>query len=155
MLSSSARASDGSSTGVCPDVTTCRGPRTEPAGLTDTTWPVTSQSNRWRIAASLCLTLGAASSRVPASIHAATCTGWTTSIDGHADAGAPGQKFLCSSCISSARVYVADIGREEFEEAHRGALAGCSDERGNDRRADRDELVHSLYAAIALSSSSL
>jgi hypothetical protein len=33
-------------------------------GLTGTTWPVTSQSNKWRIAASRCLTLGAASSRV-------------------------------------------------------------------------------------------
>jgi hypothetical protein len=28
---------------VGADVTTCRGPRTEPAGLTGTTWPVTSQ----------------------------------------------------------------------------------------------------------------
>src|SRR5438067_13618995 len=80
MLSSSARASAGSSTGVCPDVTTWLGPRTECAGLTGTTWPVTSQSNRWRIAASRCLTLGAASSRVPASIQVATCTGWTAPI---------------------------------------------------------------------------
>jgi hypothetical protein len=53
----SARASEGS----------CRGPRTDAAGLTGTTWPVTSQSNKWRIAASRCLTLGAASSRAPAS----------------------------------------------------------------------------------------
>src|SRR5580693_7352066 len=43
MLPSSARASVGSSIGVCPDVTTCRGPRTDAAGLTGTTWPVTSQ----------------------------------------------------------------------------------------------------------------
>jgi hypothetical protein len=77
-----ARASEGSSTEVCPDVTTCRGPRTEPAGLTGTTWPVTSQSNRWRIAARRCLRLNAASSRVPASIRVATCTGWTAPIDG-------------------------------------------------------------------------
>jgi hypothetical protein len=63
MSPSSACASAGSSTGVCPLVTTCRGPHPEPAGLTGTTWPVTSQSNRWRIAASRCLTLGAASSR--------------------------------------------------------------------------------------------
>ncbi len=82
MLSSSARASVGSSTGVCPDVTTCRGPRTDAAGLTGTTWPVTSQSNRWRIAASRCLTVGAASSRVAASIQVATCTGCTAAIDG-------------------------------------------------------------------------
>jgi hypothetical protein len=64
MLSSSASASDGSSTGVCPEVTTCPGPRTDAAGLIGTTCPVTSQSNRWRIAASRCFTLGAASSRV-------------------------------------------------------------------------------------------
>ena len=43
--------------------------------LTGATWPVTSQSNRWRIAVSRCLTLGAASSRVAASIHVPTCTG--------------------------------------------------------------------------------
>ena len=91
MLSSSARASDGSSTGVCPDVTTCRGPRTDAAGLTGTTWPVTSQSNRWRIAASRCLTLGAASSRV-AGLDPG---GDVHRLDGadrrHAGARAPGQ----------------------------------------------------------------
>ena len=45
MLSSSARASAGSSTGVCPayDVP---GPAHRAAGLIGTTWPVTSQSNR-------------------------------------------------------------------------------------------------------------
>ena len=32
--------------------------------------------------------------------------------------------------IGAARVRVADVGREEFEEAHRGALAGRSDEFG-------------------------
>ena len=41
-----------------------RGPRTDAAGLTCTIWPVTSQSNRWRIAASRCLTLDAASLRI-------------------------------------------------------------------------------------------
>ena len=58
------------STGVCAQVTTCRGPHTDATGLTGTTWPVTSQSNRWRIAASR------------ASIHAATCTGCTAASDG-------------------------------------------------------------------------
>ena len=129
MLSSSARASAGSSTGVCPDVTTWRGPRTEPAGLTGTIWPVTSQSNRWRIAASRCLTLGAASSRVPASIQVATCTGCTARDRRHAGARAPGQKFLRGAGIGPARVRVADVGGEEFEEAHAGALAGGGDER--------------------------
>jgi hypothetical protein len=32
--------------------------------------------------------------------------------------------------IGAARVRVADVGREEFEKAHRGALAGRSDEFG-------------------------
>ena len=143
MLSSSARASAGSSTGVCPQVTTCRGPRTEPAGLTGTTWPVTSQSNRWRIAASRCLTLGAASSRVPASIQVATCTGWTAAIDGTPTLAHQAEEFLGGPGIGPARVRVADVGGEEFEEAHRGALAGGGDERRNDRRWRMDdELVH-------------
>jgi hypothetical protein len=34
-----------------PAFTTCAGPRTEPAGFVGITWPVTSQSNRWRSAA--------------------------------------------------------------------------------------------------------
>ena len=47
-----ARASSGASTGVLPIVTVCEGPRTDLAGFTGITWPVTSQSNRWRTAAS-------------------------------------------------------------------------------------------------------
>ena len=39
------RASSGASTGVLPRFTTCVGPRTASAGLTGTTWPITSQSN--------------------------------------------------------------------------------------------------------------
>jgi hypothetical protein len=144
MLSSSARASAGSSTDVCPDVTMCRGPRADAAGLTGTTWPVTSQSNRWRIATSRCLTLGAASSRVPASIQVATWTGWTAAIDGTADARVPGQEFIRGAGIGPARVRVADVGREEFEEAHRGALAGCHDKCRQRWRADRNELVHAI-----------
>jgi hypothetical protein len=46
MLSSSVRASAGSSTGVLPLRTRCAGPRTEAAGLNGTTYPMTSQSNR-------------------------------------------------------------------------------------------------------------
>ncbi len=47
----------------------------EAAGLTGTTWPVTSQSNRWRTAARRCFTVGADSARVCASIQVATCSG--------------------------------------------------------------------------------
>ena len=82
IASSRARASAGSSTGVLPWRTTCDGPRTEAAGLVGMTWPITSQSNRWRMAASCCLTLGAALSRVCSSIKVATCSGCTEAIDG-------------------------------------------------------------------------
>jgi hypothetical protein len=41
---------------VCSQVTMGRGPRIEPAGLTGTTWPVTSQSKRRQIAAGRSLT---------------------------------------------------------------------------------------------------
>ena len=40
-----------------------------------------------------------------------------------------GQKFIGGTGIGAARVRVADVGGEEFEEAHRGALAGSGDER--------------------------
>jgi hypothetical protein len=40
------------------------------------------------------------------------------------------------------RVRVADVGREEFEEADRRALAGGNDECWQRRRADQDELIH-------------
>jgi len=82
MPSSSWRASAGSSTGVLPTRTLCTGQRTEAAGLTGTTWPVTSQSNRWRTAASRCFTVGAERSRVCASTHVATCSGCTAVSDG-------------------------------------------------------------------------
>ena len=109
------------------DVAGARAPSA--AGLTGTTWPVTSQSNRWRIAASRCLTLGAASSRVAGldpgrDMHR---------LDGgdrrHAGARAPGQEFIRGAGIGPARVRVADVGGEEFEEAHAGALAGGGDQR--------------------------
>jgi hypothetical protein len=45
----------------------------------------------------------------------------------HAGGRAPGEEFIGSSSIGPARVWVADVGREEFEEAHRGPLAGGSD----------------------------
>jgi len=42
----------------------------------------------------------------------------------HADARAPGQEILGRPVIGPTRVRIADVGREEFEEVHRGALAG-------------------------------
>ncbi len=38
--------------------TLCAGPRTEAARLSGMIWPMTSQSNRWRIAARCCFTVG-------------------------------------------------------------------------------------------------
>jgi len=59
MPASSAVASSDDSTGVTPLLTEWRGPRTECAGLTGNTWPVTSQSNNMRMQARCCLTEGA------------------------------------------------------------------------------------------------
>ena len=60
MVSISRRHSWPSSTGVLPVLTTCFGPRTAEAGFVGTTWPVISQSNSIRTAASCCFTPGAA-----------------------------------------------------------------------------------------------
>jgi hypothetical protein len=43
-------------------------------------------------------------------------------------------------------VRVADVGREEFEEAEGGALAGDGHELGHRRLPKRDELVHTITA---------
>jgi hypothetical protein len=34
------------------------------------------------------------------------------------------------------------LGREEFEEAHRGALAGAGDQRRDSRRSNNDQVPH-------------
>jgi hypothetical protein len=59
MASISRRHSLPSSTGVVPVFTTCVGPRTAEAGLDGATWPMISQSNSIRTAASCCFTPGA------------------------------------------------------------------------------------------------
>ena len=65
------------------------------------------------MAASRCLTEGAASPHVAASIQVDVHR-----LDGgdrgYAGARAPGQKFLRCSVGGPARVRVADVGREEF-----------------------------------------
>ncbi|MNG03804.1 hypothetical protein D3C84_868990 [compost metagenome] len=76
-LSSSCRTSLGSSTGVLPLRAVWLGPRTDAAGLCGTTCPTTSQSNKCRIAASRCLTDGAAKVWLCSSIQVATCNGAT------------------------------------------------------------------------------
>jgi hypothetical protein len=77
MLSSSARASAGSTTDVCPAVTTCPGPRTNADGLTGTTWPVTAKSNTWRNRDEPMVDPQRREPLAPATIQVATCTGWT------------------------------------------------------------------------------
>ena len=77
--SRSARAAVADSTGVLPDLTTSRGPRTAAAGFDRTVWPVTSQSKSIRIAARCCLTLDGPSTLPRFSTYAATIIGSTAS----------------------------------------------------------------------------
>src|SRR5438552_6505734 len=58
-----------------------------------------------------------------------------------ASVAAPGQEFRRGAVVGSPRVRVADVGREEFEEAHRGTLASPGDKRWQGRRTDRREVV--------------
>jgi hypothetical protein len=46
----------------------------------------------------------------------------------HAGVLAPGQEFRHAARVAAPRVWVADVGREEFDEAHADALAGGLDE---------------------------
>ena len=92
------------------------------------------------------LELGAASLRVPhldpgGDVHR---------LDGadrrHAAARAPGLKELIRGAgISPARVRVANVGREEFEEAHSGALAGGGDKHRKRTDATRREAIRLRY----------
>src|SRR4051812_25796673 len=63
---------------------------------------------------------------------------------------APGQEFLRRTIVGPARVRVADIGGEEFEEAHRGTLASSSNECRQRGRDKRDDLVHRRIKAFQL-----
>ena len=67
-------------TAVLPLRTTCFEPRTGAAGFAATIWQTTNQSNRIRMAARCGLTDGFASRLPICSIHAATCTGSTSTI---------------------------------------------------------------------------
>jgi len=61
----------------------------------------------------------------------------------HAGIGAPGKEFIGGAGVGSPCVRVADVRREEFEEAHAGALAGGGyEDRNGGRRGMDDELVH-------------
>jgi hypothetical protein len=71
---------------------------------------------------------------------------WLDGGDRYAGTRTPREEFFRSSSIGASRMRVADVGREEFEEADRRALTGRGDERGQSGRADRDELVHPQLA---------
>ena len=65
-------------------------------------------------------------------------------------------EFLGGAGIGPARVRVANVRREEFEEAHAGTLAGGGDELRQCRwRADRNELVHHEPALAARRASTM
>jgi hypothetical protein len=125
IASMSRRHSFPSSTGVLPVLTTCVGPRTAVAGLVGTTWPVMSQSNSIRTAASCCFTPGAPCSCCSCSIHAATSNGH----EHQAAIFVPGEEPATGPRIGAARVRVADIGGEEFDVAPAGLVTGVGDER--------------------------
>ena len=71
----------------------------------------------------------------------------------HAGARAPGQEFIGGAGVGPARVRVADVGGKEFEEAHAGALAGGSDQRGHGRRSERRNRM--IHGAMSLFQSTL
>ena len=111
-----------------PVFTTCFGPRTAEAGFAGTTWPVISQSNSMRTAASCCFTPGAR-------------MGLLERLDIGGDIErpdrrqrqaailAPGEELAAGPRVSPARVRVADVGGEEFDVAPGGRLAGVGDQR--------------------------
>src|ERR1700738_4846226 len=99
-------------------VTTWRGPSTEWAGLTSITWLLTSQSKRWRSAASRCYDRGRrkiARRRLDPRRDMHPLNG----VDRrHAGTRTTLQKFFCSPSIGSSCVRIANVGGEEFEKTH-------------------------------------
>src|SRR5271166_2680146 len=77
--------------------------------------------------------LAVLSSHGVASIQMSTCTGWTAPIDGTPAAAHRARNSSAGAGVGPARVRVANIGCEEFQEAHAGALA----RGGNELRQSR------------------
>lgn len=136
MLSSSTRASSGSSTGVLPDFTICVGPRTEAAGFTGTTWRVTSQSNKCRTAARP--SLGSARRARASAIHPGRDM-QRLHLGNRPDAGirAPSAKNRHGAHVGPPCVRVADVRGKEFQKAKAGTLAG-----GRYQRRPQREIIH-------------
>ena len=140
MLSSNSRASEGSSTGVLPRFTLWRGPRTEAAGLTGMTWPVTSQSNRCLIAARRCFAVGADRSR-PQLLDIGRDVQRLSSATARRLRSRTNRRIPRGARIGAARVRVADLGGEEFEETKGGSRAGGGDYRQGREKSDGRELI--------------
>ena len=119
MLSISLRHSAASSTGVLPVFTTCFGPRTAAAGFIGTTWPVISQSNSMRTAASCCFTPGAPWFSCSSFTQAATSNG-RMAVSVRPRCFAPGEEPAARAGVGPARVVVVDVGGEEFDVAPAG-----------------------------------
>ena len=132
MVSISRRHSWPSSTGVLPVFTTCFGPRTAEAGFVGTTWPVISQSNSIRTAASCCFTPGAAWVCCEC-LYIGRNVMRPDRRQRQAAIIAPGEEPAARPRIGAPRVRVADVGGEEFHIAPAGGVAGIGDQRRHQR----------------------
>ena len=123
-----------------PVFTTCFGPRTAAAGFIGTTWPVISQSNSIRTAASCCFTPGAECSSCKL-LHPGRHVERPDGREREAATLAPGEEPAAGAGIGPARVGVLDVGGEEFDVAPAGRVAGVGDQRrhyiGVGRRGER------------------
>ena len=148
----SARASAGSSTGVLPRFTLCDGPRTDdgrihrhdlarhkPVEQMPDRGEALLDGRRGSLAAKL-LDVGGDVQR----LH----------VGDRRDAGAlaPGQEFPRRLRVGAARVRVADVGGEEFEEARRRAGRTAATRAGLRGGSEGSEMVHVVGAAALRSS---
>jgi hypothetical protein len=130
----------------------CDGPRTDAAGFTGTTWPVTSRSQGCRTAARRCLTVGAACCcreapptgrrATAARLHATEPDCPRTTPEGPAWRG---RRLV--------RVGVAEARREEFRDTPARLVTGRGDQHRKCRGGgDRNELVQSFVKVGAAGS---
>jgi hypothetical protein len=114
-------------TGVLPVLTTCFGPRTAAAGFMGTIWPVTSQSNSMRTAASCCFTPGDPCCCWRSFTQAATSNGRML-VSESPRFSHQAKKSAAGARIGAPCVIVVDIGGEEFDVAPVGGVAEIGDE---------------------------
>ena len=102
------------------------GPATAAAGFIGSTWPVTSQSNSMRTAASCCFTPALHAS--PAVLSPRPPRRTAGCRERRAAIFAPGEKPAAGARIGPAGVIVVDVGGKEFDIAPGGLVAGVGDE---------------------------